>query len=351
MAIPAESAFDECLSKIDSYPLSESEFEGNGYHHGWERANFEGLWVDKNYQHFRSKNREACEEALGFVEDKLSARRKEIFGGVVMQWLLASSEYQRVYAKLFPLGFKVRSEREAKKLREEFVEWAFRRLCKAASLEGEGRLRSISANYLYEREKIFGDQKDDFRWLRALISAIREYHYDNTAEEMAERKRTYQNRIQRTIDGVRCLRSLVSDEIAMEVARVMCDGRDIFVRFKGSRFDEEKIVQCLDDMMKIDPDALYPISRLDSTARARVFVYRMAEANWREFRSHKPAQIADLMYLDGFDVQLDQRTIQRQCKSLTSMDKIYWTQVQKTASGAAYMERLRQWRQLINKNR
>ncbi|TPQ45799.1 hypothetical protein C2U71_11050 [Burkholderia ubonensis] len=171
---------------------------------------------------------------------------------------------------------------------------------------------------------------------------------------MLHQKKTYKERITKAIEGIESLRSLAGDDVVSRVMGNLYDGKDLLTQFKGSHGRIERIdrlIQCLSDMIEIDPDALYPISRLDGTARARIFVYRMAEVNWREFHSHKPAQIADLMYIEGFDVQIEQRTIERQCSSFMSMGKKYWRQVEGTRGGAAYMERLAEWRRLLDKNR
>lgn len=353
MAIPAESEFVRCLSKIDDYPLNVIGCTELNPCYGWEGSSADGFFADNNFNNFRSKNRSACEGPLLYVFDVLSEKRRDIFACEVMRWLLSSSEYNRVYSKLFPKGFRVVSESEFARCREDFVDWAFSRLCKAANADVEGRVRSVSAHYLYERDRIFRDQHDRFRWIRGLISAIHEYHYSKSAESMLDLKKTYKDRLIKAINGIESLRSLAGDEVVMKVMGNLYDGKDLLTQFKGSQGRREridKLIQCLSDMIEIDPDALYPISRLDGTARARVFVYRMAEVNWREFKSHKPAQIADLMNIEGFDVQIEQRTIERQCSSFMSMGKKYWRQVEGTRGGAAYMERLAEWRRLLDKN-
>lgn len=354
MAIPTESEFIECLGKIDAYPLDMSEYTDENPCCGWEEARVGGiLRADSNYKHFRLRDREACEGPLSFIHDELVRRRKEIFDGAVMQWLIASAEYCRVYYKLFPHGYRVVTGAEAVDLRASFIEWAFELLCRAASQEDGAGIRSVSSHYYYARKRVFGWRNTSFRWIRGLVSALKEYHYSNSAELMLHQKKTYKERITKAIEGVESLRSLAGDDVVSRLMGNLYDGKDLLTQFKGSQGRLERtdrLIQCLSDMIKIDPDALYPISRLDGTARARIFVYRMAEVNWREFQSHKPAQIADLMFIEGFDVQLEQRTIERQCSSLMSMGKKYWRQVKGTRGGAAYMERLAEWRQLLDKN-
>ncbi|MBY4768941.1 hypothetical protein [Burkholderia ambifaria] len=354
MAIPTESRFVECLNKIDDYPLNVIGYTALNPCYGWEGSSADGFLADNNFNKFKSKDRDSCEAPLLYVFDVLSGRRRDIFDCEVMRWLLSSSEYNRVYSKLFPNGFKAVSESEFTRCREDFVDWAFGRLSQAANADMEGRVRSVSAYYLHERNRIFRDQHDRFRWIRGLISAIREYHYSKSAELMLDLKKTYKDRLIRAIDGIESLRSLAGDGVVMKVMGNLYDGKDLLAQFKGSqgRRDRiDKLIQCLSDMIEIDPDALYPISRLDGTARARVFIYRMAEVNWREFKSHKPAQIADLMNIEGFDVQIEQRTIERQCSNLMSMGRKYWRQVEGTRGGAAYMERIDEWRRLLDKNR
>ncbi|MCA8203176.1 hypothetical protein LGM71_19170 [Burkholderia sp. AU33545] len=353
MAIPTEVEFIDCLGKIDGYPLSIDDYPDEEACRGWKEATVDGFFADRNFLNFKLRNRAACEESLSFVFDALSKKRREIFDGAVMRWLTASTEYSSVYAKLFPNGFKVRSEDEVVSIRNNFIELSYERLCKAANTKSARELRMSPAEYLHERRRLFRHQSESFRWIRGLVSAIREYHFSNVAELMVDRRRSYDVRILKAIEAVEVLRSIANDDVAMRVVGVLYDGRNPLRQFKAGDANEErieKLIECFRDMSKVDADTLYPISRLDGTARARVFVYRMAEENWREFQSSKPGQIADLMYLEGFDVQLDQRTIERQCKNFDSMERKYWTQVRATRGGAAYMERLQRWRQLSKKN-
>ncbi|MDT6993201.1 hypothetical protein [Burkholderia cenocepacia] len=354
MAIPSEHDFIDCLEKIDAYPIDPTEYADRFPGSGWDREVIEQSIADNNFRLFKARNKPACEPSLQMVFDELGRRSGLIFDTVVMKWLLSSSEYTRVYARLFPNGFQLRSSEELEKIRGEYVDWAFERMCRAANVEDGDGFVIPARHYLNVRRQVFGNFGNSFRWIRVLVSAIREYHYSKSAELMLDLKRTYRERIVRAIEGIENLRSLANDDVVVRLMSHLYDGKDLLTQFKGSqgRVERvEKLIQCLSDMIEIDPDALYPISRLDSTARARVFVYRMADINWREFKSYKPAQIADLMYIEGFDVQIEQRTIERQCSSFMSMGKKYWRQVEGTRGGAAYMERLAEWRRLLDKNR
>ncbi|WP_175812962.1 hypothetical protein [Burkholderia contaminans] len=349
MTIPNETDFFDCLEAIDAYPIDPAEYSDRFPNSGWEREVVEQSIADNNFKLFKARNRVACEPSLHMVFDELSRRSQSIFDTVVMRWLVESAEYTRVYSKLFPAGFKVRAPEEIDKIRMAFVDWAFDRLCNAANVEEGSRFVTPARHYLNIRRQVFGDFGNPFRWIRGLVSAIREYHFSKSAELMAERRKTYRSRVEKAVGAIEVLRSIANDDVAMRVVGVLYDGRNPLKQFKDGQEQTERIdkmEECLRDMSKIDPDTLYPISRLDGTARARVFVYRMAEENWKEFQSSKAAQIADLMYLEGFDVQLDQRTIERQCANFDSMERKYWTQVRATKGGAAYMERMQRWRQL-----
>ncbi|WP_186159223.1 hypothetical protein [Burkholderia gladioli] len=349
MAIPSEADFVDCLDKIDTYPIHPTEYADRFPGSGWERGIVEQSIADNNFRLFKARNRLACEPSLNMVFDELGRRSGLIFDTVVMKWLLGSSEYTRVYGKLFPNGFKARTPEELDEIRREYVDWAFEQMCTAANVEEGSRFVTPNRHYLNVRRKVFGGFGNSFRWIRGLVSALREYHFSNSAELMSERRKSYKNRVAKAVDAIEALRSIANDDVAMRVVGVLHDGRNPLLQFKDGQDKTEridKIEECLRDMSKIDPDTLYPISRLDVTARARVFVYRMAEENWKEFHSSKAAQIADLMYLEGFDVQLDQRTIERQCANFDSMERTYWTQVRATKGGAAYMERVQRWRQL-----
>lgn len=349
MAIPSEHDFIDCLEKIDAYPIDPTEYADRFPGSGWDREVIEQSIADNNFRLFKARNRPACEPSLHMVFDELGRRSGLIFDTVVMKWLLASSEYARVYAKLFPDGFRARTPEELEKIRGAYVDWAFERLCKAATVEETDGFAMPARHYLNVRRQVFGNFGSSFRWIRGFVSAIREYHFSSSAELMAERRKSYKNRVAKAVDAIEALRAIANDDVAMRVVGVLYDGRNPLKQFKDGQEQTERIdkmEECLRDMSKIDPDTLYPISRLDGTARARVFVYRMAEENWKEFQSSKAAQIADLMYLEGFDVQLDQRTIERQCANFDSMERKYWTQVRATKGGAAYMERMQRWRQL-----
>lgn len=348
--IPSEQDFIDCLARIDAYPIEVCEFSQcfRGIGGDFDRNKVDISIATNNYNLFRERDRAACEPSLVAVFDERCNRAAQIFSEKVMVWLLSSSQYSRVYSKLFPNGFRERSQDEISEMRRIFVDNAFESLCRAAERCGDGRFSDNRRRYYHARARVFGDD-GTFRWIRSLVDALREYHYGDAAMMMAQRRKSYRQRIHCAMDAVKSLREIASDEIAMNLMRVMYDGLNPLLRFKSHKFDEEGILRCLKDMSEVDADTLYPISRLDVTARARVFVYRMSEANWREFGFHKPAQIADLMLIEGFDVQLDQRTIERQCSNFESMDRKYWKQVEGTKGGAAYVQRLREWRRLSEK--
>ncbi|WP_175935983.1 hypothetical protein [Burkholderia cepacia] len=348
--IPSEQDFIDCLSRIDAYPIEISEFSGcfREIEADFDQSAVEMSLATNNYNLFRVRDRAACEPSLEAVFEERSRRARLIFSENVMVWLLSSVAYSKVYCRLFPDGFREREQNEVEKIRRNFVDGSFEILCRAAERCGEGEFSDNRRRYYHARARVFGDD-GTFRWIRSLVDALREYHYGDAAAIMAQRRKTYHQRINRVMDAIRSIREIASDDVAMELVRIMYDGANPFARFKSKKFDEAGILQCLKDMSEVDPDVLYPISRLDGTARARVFVYRISEANWREFGSHKPAQIAELMSIEGFEVQLDQRTIERQCSSFESMDKRYWKIVEDTAGGAAYMKRRRELRQLLEK--
>lgn len=75
-------------------------------------------------------------------------------------------------------------------------------------------------------------------------------------------------------------------------------------------------LRLLRSMMETDLDAIYPIARLDSTARERLFVTNMAHANRRATGKHRPSEIATLLELEGFERQMDDRSIERQCAAV-----------------------------------
>ncbi|MFP3747501.1 hypothetical protein SB816_31045, partial [Achromobacter sp. SIMBA_011] len=57
-------------------------------------------------------------------------------------------------------------------------------------------------------------------------------------------------------------------------------------------------------------DSMYPIARLDDTVRERLFVFRIARANQLCFGKSKTSLVAALMGLEGFENQLDERTLE-----------------------------------------
>ncbi|WP_186259150.1 hypothetical protein [Burkholderia gladioli] len=327
--VPSREEFDKCIRCLSSYGVYRVR--------GWreDESPDESAWIDQIQPSvFVGESKDIGVALLSRVFDELTHQRQEIHATAVMQWLWASAEYSRAYGKLFPGHFFLKTEDDLGKAKKIFVDNSYSRLRSAALDEDEHRFLFSS-----RRSGLLRDY-DFMRWQEGFVSALREYFYTNSAEMMLERRRSFKKNVESGVEAVRALRKLADDPIFMHLFRRVRDGRNILNAFMSGDERGAEIEDSLSEISKFDPGVLYPIGRLDATAKARVFVFRMAEVNLIEFHSVKSAQIADLMNLEGFDVQLDPRSIERQCAQLDAMKKKFWTQLGDTKGGAAYMSRV-----------
>jgi hypothetical protein len=165
-----------------------------------------------------------------------------------------------------------------------------------------------------------------------LIEAIREYHFTDRAREIVENRRQFHSRIAAAIAGLKALEGLISDQAIVN-------------RFGTLQFHSKSEIPILDvhhknrietlaQMQSTHVDSMYPIARLDDTAKERLFVFRMARANERCFGKAKSALIANLMELEGFKSRLDERTIERQCAALDRKKRQLFDELDATSVGA-----------------
>lgn len=149
-----------------------------------------------------------------------------------------------------------------------------------------------------------------FQWLRSLIVALNDYNYEQSATRMPVNRRDLQANIRRALDGLRALKTITQDHIARDVMRRF--PREFQPRFLNESNIASQI-SALEILSQFEEDELYPLHRADATVNERFFVYQVSRSNWQVSRSSKAEAIADLMELEGFDVKMEIRTIERMC--------------------------------------
>jgi hypothetical protein len=158
-------------------------------------------------------------------------------------------------------------------------------------------------------------------WLVRLISAIGEYHYGDSTTKMISNRRQYFSRIRSAIDGMNSILDLQADRaITNRFVTLTPYGEE---NLKLIDDDFHKRLRVLQAMEETDIDTMYPLERLDKTAKERLFVFRMTRANHLVWRKYRPSDIYILMELEGFASPLSERNIQRLCAEFD----VHWRQL------------------------
>lgn len=143
-------------------------------------------------------------------------------------------------------------------------------------------------------------------WVRSVLSALDEYFYGDSTENIAKKKRSLQVNLRVAIDGLRALRQIHADPFAAQALSVR--GREIESLGKIDDRIRDLVV-----LAELDESTIYPVHRGDSTARERLLVYRLAMQNQMTFQSSKSESISMLLGVEGIVQQIDERTIAKMC--------------------------------------
>ncbi|MDR8090340.1 hypothetical protein KPB05_23050 [Burkholderia gladioli] len=156
-------------------------------------------------------------------------------------------------------------------------------------------------------------------WLLGLVSAVHEYHYLDTTEVIIRNRRQLKDRTAVAIAGLHALRELQEDRAAVNRFNLLQKARGCELSMFDT--DSECLLQLLHNLAQSDQDSMYLLSRLDGTARERLFVFRVGRLNDRHWGKYRASLIASLMTIEGFSTQLDERTIERQCSAIQGKER------------------------------
>ncbi|CAE6697981.1 hypothetical protein R75465_00338 [Paraburkholderia aspalathi] len=165
-------------------------------------------------------------------------------------------------------------------------------------------------------------------WVLRLVGALAEYHFADAPAKIISNRRQYLSKIRNAIVGMEAVLELEKDRAIVNRFHTLRPYEDEELNLIDEDF--HKRIKVLRSMEATDIDTMYPIARLDETAKERLFVFRMARANHLVWRKFRPADISILMEMEGFRVQLDDRTIQRQCADLDKHWRLLLDEIKET---------------------
>lgn len=222
----------------------------------------------------------------------------------VLSWLNSQEPFQRVQDRAWAApGRSARVLSDA-----ERVDRYYNALHKAVAADNHrGRMR------LEDRlDILLGVHPLSFvKWLLRLVGALREYHYRDAPAKIVENRRQYSAKIDRAIAGLEAVLELTQDRAIVNRFQAL----QPYSQDEIPLVDEnvQKRIEILKSLQNTEIDTMYPIARLDETAKERLFVLRLGRSNHIVWRKYRPADISLLMEMEGFRAQLDDRTIERLC--------------------------------------
>lgn len=278
-------------------------------------------------EHFSSEANINGVSLVRRVVEQRALNRTTVFEHNVMKWMQAQNVFLHAHRKLYAdIVREVEKDglSEVERL-EEQVKMIMRRLVRAAALtEHPHRFRWVASEVQIQHG-------GPLHWYQGFVFALNEYLYSDTAQRMAENRRTIESRVKTAIAGIEAISTLIQDSLAMEVLKGLPSSQR--PKFWQKEILSEQL-NGLQLLAAVDATSIYPIARSDETMRERLFVYRMSRLNWRHFRSFKAEAIANLMMLEGFRTSLDTRNIEKLCKKFSESRRRLFGQIDKLKAGA-----------------
>ncbi|CAB3719936.1 hypothetical protein LMG22037_04675 [Paraburkholderia phenoliruptrix] len=286
MTVPSEDAFKLAMERIET-----------------SGANY--LRPAFNREMFLHENPKTAKQ---LIELALHARRKSfaLFNDdEVLSWLIEQEPFRRVEQKFWGTTDAGDPDERSDERR---VERHYENFHNAAQLDtARGRRRFDD-----RLDMLLGGHVRSYSgWLLRLVSAIREYHYGNSATRMIANRRQYLSKIRSAIVGMKAVLDLTSDPSITNRFSTLTAYADEGLQLIDADF--YKRLQVLQAMESTDIETMYPLERLDKTAKERLFVFRMMRANHLVWHKYRPSDIYVLMELEGFEYPQSERNIQRLC--------------------------------------
>ncbi|MHB9838492.1 hypothetical protein Q8F57_027060 [Paraburkholderia terrae] len=309
MTIPTKEAFADCVRLMTHSHCADFQ-------------------ADFDPSYFHSEINSNARDLIRFLFDQREIRYQAVFDHGVMKWLTSQNVYglaeRRVFAEVIRRTSKEKlSDGDLRSQHEALV---MRRLSKAAADEEKPwRFRTVVRDVLEPHN-------GPMNWREGLLHSLDEYYHSDTATRMASSRKNIEALLKVAIVGIRAMKSIADDEIAMEVMRGMPEAHR--PRFWSSEILNSQL-KSLEMLSAVDATDIYPIARSDETMRERLFVYRMSRMNWRHFRSFRAEGIANLMLLEGFQSTLDTRTIEKMCKRFSESRRHLLGQIDSLTAGVS----------------
>jgi hypothetical protein len=248
----------------------------------------------------------------------------------VVVWLRKQPAFADLERSLWP---------EAKDIKIETLSERARLISKKLRVAAENRSLRGKEQFDVRIELLLGDSSASrARWAREIIAGLMEYHFEDAPARLVDNRRQYIKKINEAIAGYKAIFALTRDIAIVnrfEAIQLM-EGADATVEIYGH--SDYRRLRLLRKLLQTDLDSMYPIGRLDETAKERLFVMRVARANLKAIGRYKSKDIVRLMQMEGFRYQLDERTIERQCAGLVEKERRFFELAGARVAGGRFVE-------------
>jgi|GEM_PF-3801967 len=293
MTIPTEEEFDKSVKLIES-------------------AHAEYLKPAFKVDYFSGEDSVVAKDLLTLAYHATDIAMHRVDEDKVYSWLMSQPAFVRVRDRMFPLVHRS-SETDAEAHRHRMIQSRYDALHKFVSSSGFGP-KGTDSRFYRRVDSILGiSESSPRRWLLTVVLSLRQYHYLDTASKIVEERRQFFSKIKEGISGMEAMSALSRDNGVKLGFSAMQKSRNV-IPLLDERFDDRLML--LRSLLVTDLDSIYPIARLDGTARERLFVTNMAHANRRATGKHRPSEIGALLEIEGFKNQMDDRSIERQCAAV-----------------------------------
>ncbi|MGF6792411.1 hypothetical protein [Paraburkholderia sp. 35.1] len=302
MTVPSADAFLDCIRQLRDVPVPE-------------------LYCEFRIERFAQENDDEGRALVRRAYADIYERRVRACDHGTVKWLWNDPAFQSAWKRIRGRRPPVEPTWYAHE-DEAFLNRKFAQL-KEAALSGD------RAQFFSHVRVVLYDHFAAWDWLIGLTEALHEYLYLDAAKIAATNRKCITERLAAAIKGIEALAQLADDPFASALYESVTRGTGHHARLS----EMAGTLSGLKEMTLIDPENLYPIARLDDTVKERLFVWRIAQLNRRRWRVPKTALIADLMAIEGFATQPDERTVERQCAAFDDQLTRYYRQFDTTAAG------------------
>ena len=259
---------------------------------------------------FCPERREAAARFLGTAWDRKSQYWKARFSDdEVLKWLMSLDAVDRA---LMRAQRKTRRHLQSPVAQEdpmdfwrETVEGRLRRWASRVIAEGRQSHRDLPLKWHWLEIRAH-DVFFRWRWLHGVASALHDYLYTDSAEELIRERQAIRRMHADAINGLRALEAFMGTEFSRRFSGLS------FWHAHGARQDRVRRM-AFEAISNVDFDAFYPAKRHDATVAERLLVASLSDLHCKIFKTPKPEAIAEIMTLPFIRNPLDMRGIERLC--------------------------------------